>query len=242
MKRKKVFIAMGNSPLRATIIEIVQQEPGFVLAADTLPHSFLQEEIEAVMPDLLILEITEQYRFTPITGISFPLPTIFLGNHQEDALESFSYHVVDFLFPHFNRSDFRKALNKYKQWKALFVHHLLMESMPLTVQYPKKIFVEAGQKRRSMDVGSILYLKAEGDYTRIYSIDNNQYMSSYGISVLEKRLDPSNFIRIHRSYIINTDYIKEMYRDISKTYVLLNNKVELSIGRIYLPNLKELLF
>ena len=242
MKRKNIFVATANSPLHDQIVELIQQEPGFERAGESSPHKELQDELEQIVPDLLVYEITDAYRFQPLEELSFPLPTIFLGSREADVLKSLHFHTVDFLLPHVGISNIRRAFTKYKQLKSLFVHHLLKESVPLTIQYPKKIFVEAGQKRRCLDISSILYLKADGDYTRIHSIDNFQYISSFGISELEKRLDPALFIRIHRSYIINSEYIRELYRDISKTYVLLQNKVELSIGRMYLPNLKELLF
>lgn len=242
MKRKKVFLAIADFPLRDAILEIVQQEPAFQVVAETAPHKFIQEEIEQVMPDLLVLEITPEFRFSPLEGLSFQLPIIFLAGNEQDALQALTYQTVDYLMPHSRLSDIRRAFIKYTQWKNLFMHYFLKETMPLTIQYPKKIFVENGQKRRVLDVSTILYLKAEGDYTRIHCVDNDQYLSSFGISELEKRLDPAQFIRIHRSYIINAEFINELYRDISKTYVLLKNEVELSIGRMYLPNLKVLLF
>lgn len=83
-----------------------------------------------------------------------------------------------------------------------------------------------------------MYLKADGDYTRIYT-EETSFLSSFGISVIAQKFDPAKFVRIHRSVIINLDYVQELYRDIGKTYLVLDNGLEFNIGRSYLPVIKS---
>ncbi|MGK9120047.1 LytTR family transcriptional regulator [Olivibacter jilunii] len=65
-------------------------------------------------------------------------------------------------------------------------------------------------------------------------------------SVFEERwglqhFDPALFLRIHRSVIINLAHVRELYKDIHRTFIVLDNGVELSVGRNYLPNVKSLI-
>lgn len=108
--------------------------------------------------------------------------------------------------------------------------------------FPHRILVEAGKLYKCIPVTEIAYLKAERDHTWIYTINEESFLSALGIGAIAERLDPRLFLRIHRSYIVNINYIKIMYRDISKTFIGLQNDVELSVGRSYYPQLRQYIF
>ena len=90
-----------------------------------------------------------------------------------------------------------------------------------------------------INVNDILYLEASGDYTIIIA-NNEQYVSSKGISKLEKKLDPNKFIRIHRSTIINQNHIGEIEKHFNGGMVAkMQNGKSFPISRSYVKKIKD---
>jgi len=77
--------------------------------------------------------------------------------------------------------------------------------------YDSHIFVQKSEKLFNLQVDEIIYLEASGDYT-IISTKNDQFVSSSGIGKLEELMNPDTFIRVHRSTIVNVNYLKEIER------------------------------
>ena len=73
------------------------------------------------------------------------------------------------------------------------------------------IFVQKSEKLFNLPVEEIVYLEASGDYT-VITTKGDQFVSSSGIGKLEEIMDPDTFIRVHRSTIINLNYLKEIER------------------------------
>jgi two-component system LytT family response regulator len=75
--------------------------------------------------------------------------------------------------------------------------------------YDSHIFVQKSEKLLNLAVEEIMFLEASGDYT-ILTTKSDQFVSSSGIGKLEEILNPDTFIRVHRSTIININYLKEI--------------------------------
>jgi DNA-binding LytR/AlgR family response regulator len=112
------------------------------------------------------------------------------------------------------------------------------ESPPV---YHTRMLVDNGKRFINLSVRDIIYLKADRDYTWIHTTDKRSYLSSYGISHIERRLHPAQFIRIHRSHIVNVEHIKELHRNLTRLVITLHNGVEISVGRNYQPALKQMI-
>ncbi len=115
----------------------------------------------------------------------------------------------------------------------------------LISQQPKttKLFalpIKIGDRIRLMDFEDIVYLKAEDKYVRVFNRDGKDYLSERSLKTLEAQL-PTNFIRVHRSFIINSNYIQEIQKYFKGNLVIqLNNSSETSIitGTKYVTSLK----
>ena len=75
--------------------------------------------------------------------------------------------------------------------------------------YDSHIFVQKSEKLLNLSVEEIMFLEASGDYT-ILTTKGDQFVSSSGIGKLEEILNPETFIRVHRSTIININFLKEI--------------------------------
>jgi two-component system LytT family response regulator len=113
--------------------------------------------------------------------------------------------------------------------------------LPRRTGFPTRILVDNGKKLKCLDVADIVYLKAERDYTVIHTMDSS-YLSSYGIGAIENKLDPQQFMRIHRSFIVNLHCIKELYRDITRMFLVLDNGMEVNVGRSYADGIRKMIF
>ena len=84
-------------------------------------------------------------------------------------------------------------------------------------------------------------MEADGDYSRI-NTSNGTYLSNYGISTLETKLNPNSFIRVHRSSLIHLKYIKEVQKYLSSYDVIMQNNDVVRVSRGYMDNLKKLMY
>ncbi|MEZ0450785.1 LytTR family DNA-binding domain-containing protein [Sphingobacterium thalpophilum] len=108
--------------------------------------------------------------------------------------------------------------------------------------YPGRIFLEKGGRLIKVNVPEITYLRADRDYTWIYTTDSSAYLSNHGIGVLSQRLDPDKFMRVHRSYMVNLEHVQELYRDVRRFYLLVSGEIEIGVGKQYVPMVRELIF
>lgn len=105
--------------------------------------------------------------------------------------------------------------------------------------YPEKVLVESGNRMVSLQVNDIVWMEAEGDYTKLHT-PQKSYLSSYGIGTLKQKLNPAIFTRIHRSAIININFVKEVFKDANGYCVVLQNGNNHKVGRNYVETIKNL--
>ncbi|MBD1425631.1 LytR/AlgR family response regulator transcription factor [Sphingobacterium arenae] len=102
------------------------------------------------------------------------------------------------------------------------------------------LFVADGKRLRRIAVQDIRYLKAAGDYTVIY-LDKGEFISSSGIGCIEQKLDPSRFMRVHRSFIVNLEHIDTCHRDIGRLYLMMDNGQKIGVGKRYMHQIRSLI-
>jgi two-component system LytT family response regulator len=105
----------------------------------------------------------------------------------------------------------------------------------------ERIVVKDGSKVQIIPVNKLDYVKAEDDYI-VLSSENRKYLKQQTISSIEEQLDPSNFARIHRSYIVNLERIMriEPYTKDSRV-VVLRDGTQIPLSRSGLTRLKAVL-
>lgn len=154
--------------------------------------------------DLLFLDI----KMPNITGIDFlrslkhPPKTIFTTAYRDFAIESYELEVVDYLLKPITFERFFKSVDKF-----------LREAVPVKMidTTPQKkedyILLKSAGKSYKIDLNDILYIESIKDYIKVHKTDGSSIMSKYKIGNLEEELPTDEFIRIHRSYIVNTSKV-----------------------------------
>lgn len=160
-------------------------------------------------PQLLLLDVD----LTSATGFDLleriedrSFHVILVTAHPEYAVKAFRYSVIDYLMKPVDMEELKQAVEKVRELivKEAGAQAAGQPQQKQTLRIPSMegaIFVR-------MD--DILRLEAEGAYTRIYVADK-RYFSSYNLKHFEDHLDPAQFIRVHRSHVVNLQKVKALH-------------------------------
>jgi two-component system, LytTR family, response regulator len=197
-------------------------------------------------PDLLFLDI----QMPKLTGFDVlelidraGVAIIFVTAFDQYAMKAFDVHAVDYLLKPFSRERFEAALERAKTQEArktVDTAELAAAARPAG-QFAERIVVKDGTKVSLIPVNKLDYAEALDDYVSLAS-EGKKHLKQQTISGLELALDPSKFVRIHRSYIVNLERVAriEPYGKDSKIAILTNG-AKLPVSRAGYTRLKTLL-
>jgi two-component system, LytTR family, response regulator len=161
--------------------------------------------IQEHQPDLIFLDVQmpKVSGFEMLELLDSPPSVIFTTAVDEYALKAFEAHAIDYLLKPISRERFDKAMQKWLQQAAgkqsiqtgTLAHEHIYEG------YQHRIVVKDNGKIRIIPEQEIHYLEANDDYIKIVTKDGS-FLKKSTLSYAEQSLDPQQFIRVHRSYII----------------------------------------
>ncbi len=202
--------------------------------------------IQQLQPDLIFLDI----QMPEINGFELlemldDIPyIIFSTAYDQYAIKAFEVNAIDYLLKPYDEDRFNIALNRaIRQIQANKNSSdsikELIRSVAKPVQFLARLLIKESGKIYIISCPDILYIEAMDDYVQIHT-SNNSYLLQQSMNSLEARLNPDQFIRAHRSYIVNIDAIKEIiqYSQGSYKIELTNNKV-IALSRTGIKNIKR---
>jgi two-component system LytT family response regulator len=216
-------------------------------------------EIRRLRPDLLFLDIQmpdeDGFALLERLGTDVPTGVIFVTAHDQHAVRAFEVHALDYLLKPFGRPRFaaavERALDRLRALDALTLRRTLesiaddrrrsmespaelstaSESESETLSSPTRIGVRTGGRLILVEVASIDWVEASGDNARIHS-GTRSWVITQRMHVLERFFSRGDFLRIHRSLIVNLDRVKELHRDVDGAgTVVLTTGVRLRVAR-----------
>lgn len=243
---------------RVRIQKLINQHGLLNVIGDYSDGTTAIEKINILNPDVVFLDVKvkEMTGFDIIEKITLPKKPIliFITAHNQFALKAFDYFAFDYLLTPFKDDRFFTSLNKiveYTQKEKLsnFQHNLenILDIVreKKTVEVPlncKKISVKSGNKISFLDIDSIKYISASGYYIEIFTIDNKKYLLRESLSNIINRLNSNLFIRIHRSTIINSNYINEVITsNYGETDVKITDNKTFRISKGYKKEFQEIM-
>ncbi|MGD8378321.1 MAG: LytTR family DNA-binding domain-containing protein [Gammaproteobacteria bacterium] len=195
-------------------------------------------------PDLVFLDVQMPGMdgFQVIDAIRHDhLPAvIFVTAHDEHAIRAFEVHALDYLLKPLDRERFDKALTRARSWllgqpSAELAHRMrhLLESLEPTPPIARRLAIRTGGRRLFIDTSDLDWIEAAGNYLCLH-LGKQTHLVRETMSQLEKRLDPGEFVRIHRSAIVRIDRVKEL-RPLHNgdQAVTLHDGRELTLSRTY---------
>jgi len=200
--------------------------------------------IEQTKPSIVFLDIAmkDGSGFDLLNGLSdrkFQL--VFVTGYDEYALKAFKYSAIDYLLKPIDIDDFnvlkRKILVQFDK-EDLQRRIDLMETQLKSGNY-QKIAIRDKDGTKYIEIKNILSMKSAGNYTVIMLLDSTQVVASKLLKEFEGLLDATMFFRVHRSYIVNVQYISQI--NSNDNTVVLQNGIDIPISRRRKKELKELL-
>jgi two-component system, LytTR family, response regulator len=244
MTRKKVVIIDDEAPARNLLKEYIAVFEQFEVIAECKNGIEAVSIINVLQPDFIFLDVQMPGKtgFEVLQEIDYIPKVIFTTAYDQYALKAFEVNAVDYLLKPYTRERFANAMNKLlgDVTENLKQVQQLTESLN-TKTYPERILVEHGSKLVSILVTEILWIEADGDYTRLHT-SKQSFLSNKSMNELEQKLNPLLFQRVHRSAIILIAAIKEVLKEASGPHVILTNNTIVKVSRTYTEAFKKLMY
>ena len=228
------YIIIDDEPLAHEIIEEF---------CSILPHVQLEKNCYNAMEAMQFLnENTADFMFLDINmpklgGLDFlktltkPPKTIITTAYKEHALEGFELNVVDYILKPFSFDRLVKAVNKVSETQTT---KTIIKEVSSSTDSSTRFFVKGDKKHHQIDLNELLYIEAYGNYTKLF-LKDEMIVSHEKISHYEDLLSASNFLRVHKSFIVAIDKIKF----IEGNRILINEH-KIPIGQTYKSSINKL--
>lgn len=206
------------------------------------------KSIAELKPDLIFLDIQmpKINGFELLELIDEPPAIIFSTAFDQYALKAFEVNAIDYLLKPFSQERFDTALEKAISRISYSVNErndyaALKENYDEEIEYLNRIVVKKGNDIVIINVEKILYLEAQDDYVSIVT-ENGKFLKQKTMKYYEDKLPQDHFIRIHRSNIINLNYMKKIEPMEKENYAaVMSNSEILQISRSGYQKLKSFL-
>jgi two-component system LytT family response regulator len=233
----KVIIIDDEPLARSIVTEYLQYHPDLVVAQVCSDGFEGVKAIQQYKPDLIFLDVQmpKINGFEMLELIDDPPAVIFTTAFDEYAIKAFEAHAVDYLLKPFSRDRFDKAIKKWKEQKnqpPVKATQELLDEAALFPAQSQRIVIKDGSKIKIIPVQDVFYLEAADDFVKVFTKEG-YFLKNKTMNHFEKLLDASQFVRSHRSYIINISQITRIdpYEKDSHVAVLLSGtKVPISRG------------
>ena len=190
-----------------------------------------QDTVDAIfcdinMPDLNGMDFIKSLQAPPLI--------VFTTAYSEYAVEGFKVNAVDYLLKPFGLDDFRRAANRIKERQESVSTNI---QHPIPNTQPATLFVKTDYRMVKINIPDIRYIEGMSEYLKIYlEGEDKPIITLLSMKKIESRL-PENFMRIHRSYIVNLHKIQE----VNKNRIIMDAETFLPIGDMYKESFQQYL-
>jgi two-component system, LytTR family, response regulator len=205
-------IIIDDEPLARSIVkEYLEKYPQLELMAECGDGFEGLKAIQQHQPDLIFLDIQmpKINGFEMLELIEQPPSVIFTTAFDEYAIRAFESHAIDYLLKPFNQERFDRAITKWSEQKNTRTESITQDLLETASQSPsqsQRVVVKNGSKIKIIPVHDIFYLEAADDYVKIHT-QEGYFLKNKTMNHFEQVLDGQQFVRSHRSYIVNVQQI-----------------------------------
>jgi two-component system LytT family response regulator len=176
--------------------------------------------------------------------IDNPPAIIFTTAFDEYAMKAFEFHALDYLLKPFSKERFDQAMKKWLSLHKEGRTQLLSRSLHETVKQPEertRIVVREGGNIRIVPVHEVIYFEAYDDYVKIYTA-KEMFLKKKTMSFYENTLDVAQFVRVHRSYIIQLNQLTKIEPTTKDSFdAVLKSGAKIPLSKSGYSKLKEAL-
>ncbi len=241
-------LIIDDEPLaRSLVKEYLQSHKNIELLQECGDGFEGLKAIQQHQPDLIFLDI----QMPKITGfellelIEEPPAIIFTTAFDEYAMKAFEAHAIDYLLKPFSKERFDKAISKWisqhENSSSKKGAEELMKNLSPQHEEQNRVVVKTGNQIRIIPVTEICYIEACDDYVKIHTA-SEVFMKKKTMSFFENSLNEKDFVRAHRSYIIQLSQITRIELMEKESYsALLKSGVKIPLSKTGYSKMKEVL-
>lgn len=248
----RTLIVDDELPARKKIRGFLEEHPEFQVVGECGDGEQALAQIRTHKPDLIFLDVQipgrNGFEVLDSLGNDCAPAIIFVTAFDKYAVRAFEVRALDYLLKPFNKARFAEALRRFHERGARLSGterkqelKALLQEIQRESRDSERIVVKSGSRTIFLRKGSIEWVEAQGDYVKLHS-GKESHLLRETMSALSERLDPGRFVRIHRSRIVNLDYIREI-RPLwgGDCTVLMRDGTELTMSRTYRASLQDAL-
>ncbi|MET0634685.1 MAG: LytTR family DNA-binding domain-containing protein [Chitinophagaceae bacterium] len=236
----------GARRLMRSLLEAHNDQVRVIGEADSGEEAVTQ--IGLLKPDLVFLDIqmSGMTGFDVLEQLVVQPYVIFTTAFEQYAMRAFDTLSVDYLLKPIREERLAQSMEKLRLFGRVkesidvnALQQLIKKLQPITPAVA--LTIRTGDKITLVRYEEIAYLEAQDKYVCIHQMDGQKYLSDLSLNRLMEML-PANFFRIQKSYIINLDKIREMYRHLNGRYLFsMNDKTNtrLTSGRTYTEVIRQ---
>jgi two-component system LytT family response regulator len=233
---------------RQRLLSLLRRSADFHVVAECANGESALKAIQAEAPDLIFLDV----QIPRLNGLeliaSIPREKVplfvFVTAFDKYAVEAFDASAIDYLLKPFNEERFERALDRVRKatatnrWDVSTLQHVLA-----SVLAPNRFLQRIGAKSNGrvifVRVEEIDWIEATGNYLALHA-GKETHLIRETLTRLEGKLDPRQFVRIHRSTIVNVERVRQLEPwSRGEQLLQLKDGTKLSLGRVFRPRLLD---
>src|SRR5215469_1860275 len=228
-------LVVDDEPLaRRNVTVLLRRDPDIGSVTECSSGLDAIQEIRKSKPDLVFLDVQmpecDGFDVLELLGNDLPPAIIFVTAHDEYALRAFEAGALDYLLKPFDDARFGRALKRAKEKLA---HYL-----PAKPRAAERLVVRSQGQVLFLSVADIDWIEAAGYYACVH-VGSDTHILRRSLSELEQDLGGEQFIRIHRSLVVNLERIRGLELQTGGEYeVVLKSKARLRLSRRYRKRLQ----
>jgi two-component system LytT family response regulator len=239
MKLKALIVddeRLARKELRSLLTDFPEME--IVGEADSVNQAL--GLIESGQPQVVFLDI----QLGGETGfdllekvVSADFKTIFVTAFDAYAIRAFEVNALDYLLKPVNPERLKRAIEKLLD--ADQSNRAQIAGRPL--EYDDRLFLSLGGRSIFLKINSISHVSAAGDYSEVFTTDRQKYLVEKSLREWEERLPEKHFARIHRTAIVNLEFVERVENWFNRSYqiYLQDSRQPMTVSRRYAAKLKE---
>ncbi|MEM1181085.1 MAG: LytTR family DNA-binding domain-containing protein [Acidobacteriota bacterium] len=249
--RRKVLIVDDEPAGRRLLRQLLEREPGIDVVGVCRHGDEAITVVGACDIDLLFLDVRMPGKdgFEVMKALDDPPPVVFVTAYDEFALRAFEVEAWDYLLKPFDETRLRETLRRVRARLAATKTPIQPAEAgagkgPVAAEEPvlERLAIPQGRGKITVHLADVVAIQAESNYARFHLQSGGRHLARVSLAQLERRLEPSRFVRVHRSWIVNVDLLERQesagHGDLR---LPMRGGLEVSLSRRYRDRLEKLL-
>jgi two-component system LytT family response regulator len=211
---RRVLVADDEEPARRLLAEYLRAQPGWTLVGQAKHGLEAVQLAGAEKPDLLLLDVQmPKLDGFEVLGLIAPeIAVVFTTAFDAYAVRAFEVHAVDYLLKPFSAERFAQALERAEKRlgeRRALAAPALAQAARAPGTFLERLVIRDGAEILIVPTHSIDFIKGQDDYLEVFH-DGRSSLTQQTLQSLEASLDPQQFVRVHRSYVLNVSRVSRL--------------------------------